>query len=259
MEKMAHAGHPQDESEQGRASNQSLPTALDETKPGDEVSPAHCKWDLRHFKNLNIIGRGNYATVYLVESLQTHQLYAMKVRGKQLLYENSEIDSISTEKAVLLLARKEKHPFVVEVFGGSQTPSEIMFFLEFCQGGDLMSHLQAGELFDMKRVRYFLTIAKFWNHSELIVGSRFYAAEITLALKWFHDMHLLHRNLTLNDILLGLDGHIKIADFVVSKLDLQPGSKTATFCGSVEFMAPEVSAMTSDEPHFLWGPLLNAD
>lgn len=77
------------------------------------------------------------------------------------------------------------------------------------------------------------------------MGYRFYVAEVCLALKWFHDKNMLYRNLSLYDILLGLDGHIKLVDFVVSKVDISPESKTNTFCGSYEFMPPEVSAVQS--------------
>jgi serine/threonine protein kinase len=73
---------------------------------------------------------------------------------------------------------------------------------------------------------------------------RFYAAEISLALKWIHDKNLLYRNLSLCDILLALDGHIKLIDFVVSKVDIPPGNRTSSFCGSLEFMAPEVSGIS---------------
>jgi serine/threonine protein kinase len=112
------------------------------------------KWDVEHFDSLLTLGKGNYATVYLVESSQTRQLYAMKVRSKRFLYTSSEIVSMSTEKTVLLLAKK-KHPFVVEVFGGFQTQSHIMLYLEFCQGGDLMHHLNTGGQFDIERARQF--------------------------------------------------------------------------------------------------------
>jgi serine/threonine protein kinase len=86
---------------------------------------------------------------------------------------------------------------------------------------------------------------------------RFYAAEVCLALKWFHDMNLLYRNLSLYDILLGLDGHIKLVDFIVSKVDIHPESKTKTFCGSSEFMAPEVSAITRHTLYILMRPITN--
>jgi serine/threonine protein kinase len=62
-------------------------------------------------------------------------------------------------------------------------------------------------------------------------------------------MNLLYRNLSLYDILLGLDGHIKLVDFVVSKVDIPPDGSTKTFCGSSEFTPPEVSATTVHEPY----------
>jgi serine/threonine protein kinase len=53
----------------------------------------------------------------------------------------------------LILAKKEKHPFVVEVFGGFQTRSHIILYLEFCQGGDLMHHINTGGKFSLERTR----------------------------------------------------------------------------------------------------------
>lgn len=138
------------------ASGQSLPSGL-ENEQGDEannlVNLSRSQWDPQNFESLITLGKGNYATVYLVESSQTRQLYAMKLRSKRLLQMVSDTESINTEKAVLLLAKREKHPFVVEVFGGFQTESHIMIYLEFCQGGDLMHHVNTGEKFDMKRAR----------------------------------------------------------------------------------------------------------
>lgn len=158
MEEIALAVQPRNcdfDQEQGPiASGQSLPARL-ENEQGDEDNNRsnlpRSKWDPWNFKSLITLGKGNYATVYLVESSQTKQLYAMKVMGKKFLQETSDIESIRTEKAVLLLAKREEHPFVVEVFGGFQTQSHIMLYLEFCQGGDLMHHVRAGERFDVKR------------------------------------------------------------------------------------------------------------
>lgn len=109
------------------------------------------RWDPQHFESLATLGKGNHATVYLVESSQTKQLYAMKVRSKLLAWSNS--DPIGTEKTLLLLASEEKHPFIVNVFGGFQTPSFFILYQEFCHGGDLLHHLQSGGKFSLERAR----------------------------------------------------------------------------------------------------------
>lgn len=69
---------------------------------------------------------------------------------------------------------------------------------------------------------------------------RFYAAEVCLTLKFFHENSILYRNLKLENILLSQDGHIKLVGFGIAKELSDPDATTATFCGTQEFMAPEV-------------------
>jgi len=70
--------------------------------------------------------------------------------------------------------------------------------------------------------------------------AKFYASEVLLALEYFHANGIIYRDLKLDNILLTLDGHVKVADYGLCKEDMWYGSTTSTFCGTPEFMAPEV-------------------
>ena len=92
--------------------------------------------------------------------------------------------------------------------------------MEYVQGGDLMLHIQR-EHFTPRR-------------------ARFYAAEVLLALESLHKQGIVYRDLKLDNILLTLDGHVKVADYGLCKENMWYQSTTSTFCGTPEFMAPEV-------------------
>ena len=75
---------------------------------------------------------------------------------------------------------------------------------------------------------------------------RIYSAEVCLAMEFMHGEGIMFRDIKLDNVLLCLDGHIKITDFGLCKEDMWFGSKTKTFCGTPEFMAPEVSPCYRD-------------
>ena len=68
----------------------------------------------------------------------------------------------------------------------------------------------------------------------------FYLAEVLLALGFLHDHQIIYRDLKLENLLLGTDGHLKMADFGLCKGNMGRNSLTGTFCGTPEFMAPEI-------------------
>lgn len=180
------------------------------------------KVGLDDFQFLAVLGKGNFGKVMLAESRHTLKLCAIKVLKKDFIVENEEAESVKSEKQVFLTANREKHPFLLNLHCCFQTENRIYFVMEYVSGGDLMWHIQKSR-FSAKR-------------------AKFYACEVLLALKYFHDNGIVYRDLKLDNILLTIQGHIKIGDYGLCKENMWHKNTTGTFCGTPEFMAPEIIA-----------------
>ncbi|KAK0411710.1 hypothetical protein QR680_005798 [Steinernema hermaphroditum] len=178
---------------------------------------------LEAFEFLRVLGKGTFGKVILCKEKRTHRLYAIKILKKEVILAREEVAHTVTENRVL---QKCKHPFLTELKYSFDTNNRICFVMEFAIGGDLYYHLN-------KEVQEFKE-----GFSE--ARTRFYGAEIVCALGYLHENNIVYRDLKLENLLLDKDGHIKIADFGLCKEDISYGDRTRTFCGTPEYLAPEV-------------------
>ncbi|XP_049295168.1 atypical protein kinase C isoform X2 [Anopheles funestus] len=177
------------------------------------------QYSLNDFELIRVIGRGSYAKVLMVELKKTRRIYAMKVIKKALVTDDEDIDWVQTEKHVFETA--SNHPFLVGLHSCFQTPSRLFFVIEFVRGGDLMFHMQRQRRLPEEH-------------------ARFYAAEISLALNFLHEKGIIYRDLKLDNVLLDHEGHIKLTDYGMCKEGIRPGDTTSTFCGTPNYIAPEI-------------------
>lgn len=185
----------------------------------DIVKEGHDKADPSQFELLKVLGEGSFGKVFLVRKIEGRDsgaLYAMKVLKKATLKVKDRVRSTNERN---ILADVE-HAFIVKLHYAFQTPGKLYLILDFLRGGDLFARLSKEVMFTEEDVK-------------------FYLAELALALNHLHSIGIIYRDLKPENILLDQDGHIALTDFGLSKQPLD-GSKTYSFCGTVEYMAPEV-------------------
>uniref|UniRef100_A0AAZ3NPA5 non-specific serine/threonine protein kinase n=1 Tax=Oncorhynchus tshawytscha TaxID=74940 RepID=A0AAZ3NPA5_ONCTS len=184
------------------------------TKEGSE------KGDPRQFELRKVLGQGSFGKVFLVKKAtgpDAGQLYAMKVLKKATLKVRDRVRT-KMERDILV---EVNHPFIVKLHYAFQTEGKLYLILDFLRGGDLFTRLSKEVMFTEEDVK-------------------FYLAELALALDHLHSLGIIYRDLKPENILLDEEGHIKLTDFGLSKESIDHENKAYSFCGTVEYMAPEV-------------------
>ncbi|CAM2111551.1 ribosomal protein S6 kinase alpha-2 isoform X4 [Lepidochelys kempii] len=178
------------------------------------------KADSSQFELLKVLGQGSYGKVFLVRKIKgsdAGQLYAMKVLKKATLKVRDRVRS-KMERDILA---EVNHPFIVKLHYAFQTEGKLYLILDFLRGGDLFTRLSKEVMFTEEDVK-------------------FYLAELALALDHLHSLGIIYRDLKPENILLDEEGHIKITDFGLSKEAIDHDKRAYSFCGTIEYMAPEV-------------------
>lgn len=173
------------------------------------------------FEFLRLLGKGTFGQVFQVKKKDTSRIYAMKILSKKVIVKKKEIAHTIGERNILVRTSAAASPFIVGLKFSFQTPADLFLVTDYMSGGELFWHLQKDGRFSEER-------------------AKFYIAELVLALEHLHDNDIVYRDLKPENILLDANGHIALCDFGLSKANLNNDGTTNTFCGTTEYLAPEI-------------------
>jgi len=177
------------------------------------------------FRMVRLLGHGSFGKVYQVVKIDSNRTYAMKVLSKRAIISRNELIHTFSERNVLV--RTSESPFIVGLKFSFQTADKLYLVMDYVSGGELFGHLQQDKMFSEVR-------------------ARFYTSELLCALEHLHRYNVVYRDLKPENILLDHNGHACLSDFGLCKENVCQDDTTTTFCGTSEYLAPEV---VSQQPY----------
>ncbi|MBW0506015.1 hypothetical protein O181_045730 [Austropuccinia psidii MF-1] len=180
------------------------------------------KIETSDFEVVKLIGEGSYGQVFRVRKKDTRRLYAMKVLDKQRILGDGKaaLEHVLAERQIL--EKTWGCGFLVGLKFSFQSETSLYLVMDLKTGGELMSYMQ----------RFGGRFQESW--------AVFYTAEILSGLSFLHSMDIVYRDLKPENCLLDATGHVALCDFGLSKLGMAADTITKTFCGTTEYIAPEI-------------------
>ncbi|XP_032806145.2 serine/threonine-protein kinase 32B-like isoform X2 [Petromyzon marinus] len=170
-----------------------------------------------HFQILRAIGKGSFGKVCIVQKRDTRTMYAMKYMNKQVCIERDEVRNVFRE---LQIMQELEHTFLVNLWYSFQDEEDMFMVVDLLLGGDLRYHLQQSTRFQEEAVRLYL-------------------CELSLALDYLQQRHIIHRDIKPDNILLDEHGHAHITDFNIATV-VKEGEQASSMAGTKPYMAPEM-------------------
>ncbi|CAD8136150.1 unnamed protein product [Paramecium pentaurelia] len=195
-----------------------------------KLSPLHCTCDsnklsLKSFQLLQCIGMGGFSRVYLVRSKSNGRFLALKLISKQFIIENQKQTIVQNERDVMVqLNLSDQHlskQFICQLECAFESRNWVCFGMEYCPGGELFNQLRK-----VKRMTE--------------EQAKLYFIEVCIAIGFIHCQNILYRDLKPENILIDSEGHLKVADFGLARPNMASDDEAYSFCGSPEYMAPEM-------------------
>ena len=166
----------------------------------------------------HLLGKGAFGKVYLGELAGENEQYAIKsIRKDKLAAKPEVISNVFLECNVLV---KANHPFLANMQYFFASEERLYFVMPFIGGGEMGKILKIEDTF-----------------KEPVI--KFYVTQLVLGLKYLHESNLMHRDLKLENLMVGKDGYLRIVDFGLAKI-LRPGQVSHTIVGTPAYFAPEI-------------------
>ncbi|XP_065733538.1 serine/threonine-protein kinase PLK4 isoform X1 [Phocoena phocoena] len=179
---------------------------------------------IEDFKVGNLLGKGSFAGVYRAESIHTGLEVAIKMIDKKAMYKAGMVQRVQNEVKIHC---QLKHPSILELYNYFEDNNYVYLVLEMCHNGEMN--------------RYLKNRRKPFSENE----ARHFMHQIITGMLYLHSHGILHRDLTLSNLLLTHNMNIKIADFGLATQLKMPHEKHYTLCGTPNYISPEIATRSA--------------
>ena len=174
---------------------------------------------VKNYTFLTKIGGGGFSSVFLVRKKDDGMIYAMKIVNKKPIIKINKEQYLFREKDIW---KELDNKFISRLYYVFQSNTYIFFVSEYASGGELYYHIRQ---------------KKGFNEEHIIL----YITEQVLAINYLHKKNIVYRDIKPENVMLDIDGHIKLVDFGLSKNQTNEENKiTHSFCGSEDYLSPEM-------------------